>query len=87
MGCIKQGSHCGFPSKCLQLLEKKFILKHEFQNLAIMLLLNIKAIILANILAMKEDRVRLKHMWITEIGLIAMNQLIRSCSHSVTKDH
>ena len=50
--CIKQGSHYEF----LQLLEKEFTCKHEFQNLTIMLLLKIKAIFLANILVMKEDR-------------------------------
>ena len=42
--CIKQGSRCEFPDKCLQLLEKKFIYKHGFQNLTIMLLLNIKVV-------------------------------------------
>ena len=56
---------------------KEFIQKHEFQNLAIMVLLNIKAIILVNILVMKEDRVQLKQIWIAEIGFIALNQLIR----------
>ena len=42
--CIKQGSRYEFPDKCLQLLEKEFIYKHEFQNLKIMLLLNIKVV-------------------------------------------
>ena len=39
---IKQGNHYEFPRKCLQRLEKEFVYKHEFQNLAIMLLLDIK---------------------------------------------
>ena len=74
--CIKQGSHYEFPSTCLQLLKKEFIHKHEFKNLAIMLLLNIKAIFVANTLVMKNDRVKLRQIWIAEIRFIVLNQLI-----------
>ena len=53
---VLMGSHYEFPSKHLQLLGKDSIYKHEFQNLAIMLLLNMQTIFLANILVMKKDR-------------------------------
>ena len=52
---VLMGSHYEFPSKRLQLLGKDFIYKHEFQNLAIMLLLNMQTIFLENILVMKKD--------------------------------
>ena len=52
-----------------------------------MLLLNIKVIILANTLVMKEDRVKLKQIWIAEIGFIELNQLLGTFTHALTKDH
>ena len=73
-------------SECLQLLENEVIYKHEFQNLGIMLLLNIKAIFLANILVMKKDRVKSRQTWIAEIEFIVLNQLIGTCIPSLTID-
>ena len=52
-----------------------------------MLQLNIKAIFLANILVMKEDRVKVKCIWIAEIGFTVLNQLILTCTHSLTRDY
>ena len=60
-----------------QLLEKESIYKHEFQNLAIMLLLTQKRY-KSHVLVMKKDRFVLRQTWIAEIGCI-VKQLIRIC--------
>ena len=44
--CIKQANLHEWPSKSLQLLDKEFIYKHEFQNLATTLLISMKEIFL-----------------------------------------
>ena len=74
--CLQQGNLCKCISKSLQLLDKEFIYKYEFQNLAMMLLLNIKDACLVNILVLKKNGIKLKQIWIDEIGLNALNQLI-----------
>ena len=58
--CMKQGSLYECPSKPLQLLDKGFVYKHEFQNLAMALLMIMNGIFLANILKMKKHQVKLK---------------------------
>ena len=51
-----------------------------------MLLINIKAILLVNILVIKEDQVKLPQ-WIAETGFIVLNQLSRASLHHLFRDH
>ena len=79
---VYEGNRYEYPSRCPQLLEKELIYyEHEIQNLAIMLLLNIKAIYYITC------RVKLRQTWIAEVGFIVLNQLIRTRILSPSKDH
>ena len=75
--CIRQESLYDCPSKSLQLLDRKLIYKYDFQNLVIMLLINMKEIFLANNLIMNTHQVKLKHIWIADIEFIVLNHSIK----------
>ena len=47
--------------------------RHEFQKLAVVLLVNAKEVFLPNILMVKKHQIRLKQTWVAEIKFNVLN--------------